>query len=166
MKPNPANERIKHEYFSYLKQARQLNEHSIAAVVKALDRFETYTKRKDFKRFHREQAIAFKAHLADQFNARTGERLSKATMHSTLAALKAFFFWLAGQQGYKSKLQYDDAHYFNMSLKDTAIAKAVREPRVPTIAQIKSVLAAMPSATAIEKRNRALVAFTLLTGAR
>ena len=47
-----------------------------------------------------------------------------------------------------------------------AIAKAVREPRVPTIAQIKSVLAAMPSATAIEKRNRALVAFTLLTGAR
>ena len=166
MKTNAANERIKHEYFSYLKQARQLNEHSIAAVAKALDRFETYTKRKDFKRFHREQAVGFKTQLADQVNARTGERLSKPTMHSTLAALKAFFFWLAGQQGYKSKLQYDDAHYFNMSLKDTAIAKAVREPRVPTIAQIKSVLAAMPSATAIEKRNRALVAFTLLTGAR
>jgi integrase len=166
MKTNPANERIKHEYFSYLKQARQLNEHSVAAVAKALDRFETYTKRKDFKRFHREQAIAFKTHLAEQLNARTGERLSKATMHSTLAALKAFFFWLAGQQGYKSKLQYDDAHYFNMSLKDTAIAKAVREPRVPTISQIKSVLGAMPSGTAIEKRNRAVVAFSLLTGAR
>jgi len=53
-----------------------------------------------------------------------------------------------------------------MSLKDTAIAKAVREPRVPTMEEIKSVLAAMPSGTAIEKRNRALVAFTLLTGAR
>lgn len=166
MKPNAANERIKHEYFGYLKQARQLNEHSIAAVVKALDRFETYTKRKDFKRFHREQAIAFKTQLADQLNARTGEKLSKATMRATLAALKAFFFWLAGQQGYKSKLQYDDAHYFNMSLKDTAIAKATREPRVPTIAQVETVLAAMPAGTAIEKRNRALLAFTLLTGAR
>jgi integrase len=53
-----------------------------------------------------------------------------------------------------------------MSLKDTAIAKAVREPRVPTIAQIRSVLTALPRGTAIEKRNRALVAFTLLTGAR
>ena len=166
MKLNPTNERIKHEYFGYLKEAKQLGEHSIYAVAKALDRFETYTKRRDFNRFHQEQAINFKKQLADQLNARTGDKLSKATMLSTLAALKAFFFWLAGQHGYKSKLQYDDAHYFNMSLKDTAIAKATREPRVPTIAQIKSVLSAMPADTPIEKRNRALVAFTLLTGAR
>lgn len=165
MKPNAANERIKHPYFGYLKEARQLAEHSVDAVAKALDRFESYTGRKDFKRFHQEQAKGFKRQLAEKFNARTGEKLSKATMLSTLAALKAFFLWLPGQQGYKS-LQYDDAHYFNLSLKDTAIAKAAREPRVPTIEQIRAVIAAMPICSAIEKRNRALVAFTLLTGAR
>lgn len=53
-----------------------------------------------------------------------------------------------------------------MSLKDTAIAKAVREPRVPTIGQIRTVLAAMSNETATDRRNRALLAFTLLTGAR
>ena len=166
MKTNAANERIKHEYFAYLEEARQLNVHSVDAVAKALDRFECYTGSRDFKRFHRQQAIAFKKHLADQLNVRTGERLSKATVYSTLAALKSFFFWLAGQPGYKSRLQYADSDFFNMSLKDTAIAKTVREPRVPTIEQIRIVLAAMPTETVIDKRNRALIAFTLLTGAR
>jgi integrase len=166
MKTNAANERIKHEYFTYLREAKQLSVHSVDAVAKALDRFESYIRYRDFGRFHREQAVAFKKHMADQLNARTRERLSKATIYSTLAALKSFFFWLARQRGYKSKLQYADADFFNMSLKDTAIAKSVREPRVPTIGQIRTVLAAMPNETPIDKRNRALLAFTLLTGAR
>jgi integrase len=37
---------------------------------------------------------------------------------------------------------------------------------VPTLEQIKHVLQTMPTQTAIERRNRALIAFTLLTGAR
>lgn len=166
MKVNATNERIKHQYFTFLVEARRLNEQSVDAVAKALDRFETYTGRKDFKAFHRQQAIAFKQHLADQINLRTKERLSKATIYSTLTALKGFFLWLAGQPGYKSRLQYSDAEFFNLSLKDTAVAKSVREPRVPSIAQVRHVLAAMPRTSAIEKRNRALIAFILLTGAR
>ena len=166
MKTNPVNARIKHEYFAYLKEAKQLNEQSIDAVAKSLDRFESFTIGRDFKRFHREQAIAFKKHMANQINIRTKERLSKSTIYSTLSHLKAFFFWLAGQPGYKSRLQYSDADFFNMSLKDTAIAKAVREPRVPTVEQIRAVLNAMPTGTAIEKRNHALIAFIILTGAR
>lgn len=46
------------------------------------------------------------------------------------------------------------------------IATARREKDAPTIAQIKHVIQLMPSHTDIERRNRALVAFTLLTGAR
>jgi integrase len=37
---------------------------------------------------------------------------------------------------------------------------------VPSVEQIKHVLTLMPSGTAIERRDRALIAFTLLTGAR
>jgi hypothetical protein len=40
MSINALNERIKHEYFGYLKEAKQLSEHSVDAVAKALDRFE------------------------------------------------------------------------------------------------------------------------------
>jgi integrase len=46
------------------------------------------------------------------------------------------------------------------------IATAQREQRVPTIAQIKHVISLMPASTEIEKRDRALIAFTLLTGTR
>jgi Resolvase, N terminal domain len=57
---------------------------------------------------------------------RTGKPLSKATLHSTLAALKAFFVWLPGQPGYRS-LRYSDADYFNSSERDSRIALARRE---------------------------------------
>ena len=58
------------------------------------------------------------------------------------------------------------ADYFSLSLKDAAIAKAGKEERVPTLEQIRRVIAAMPSETDIEKRNRALIAFIIMTGAR
>ena len=41
-----------------------------------------------------------------------------------------------------------------------------REQKAPTLEQIKHVISTMPHQTDIEKRNRALIAFTLLTGAR
>lgn len=97
MKHHPANERIKREYFSYLKEARGRDEATIDGVAKALARFEASTGRKDFKKLHREQAKAFKRQLGEQHNARTGERLSKATMHSTLRYCRDFFMWLLPQ---------------------------------------------------------------------
>lgn len=136
------------------------------AVAKALARFEEDTKYRDFKSFHFEQAIAFKRRLADQRNQQTGAKLSKATLHATLAQLKVFFHWLAGQPGYKSRLQYSDADYFNLSEKEVRIATAKREQTGPTLDQAKYVISKMPAGSHIERRNRALVAFTLLTGAR
>jgi integrase len=46
------------------------------------------------------------------------------------------------------------------------VAKAHRERPAPTLEQIRHAINAMPAGTDIERRNRALVAFTLLTGAR
>jgi integrase len=53
-----------------------------------------------------------------------------------------------------------------MSEKETRIATAKRQQKFPTLEQIKHVLSKMPVGNEIERRNRALVAFTLLTGAR
>ena len=165
-KHNPENERIKRKYFAYLKEAQKYSEPTVDAVAKALSRFEEYTRCRDFKAFHIEQAIAFKRHLAEQKGQRSGEKLSKATLHASLTQLKSFFFWLAGQPGYKARLQYSDADYFNLSEKDVRIATAHREQKVPTLEQMKHVILTMPVQTEIEQRNRALVAFALLTGAR
>jgi integrase len=165
-KHNARNERIKRAYFIYLREAKGMSETSIDQIAKAISRFEAYTHQRDFKTFHIEQAKAFKQRLAEQRSERRNEPLSKATVYSTLAALKAFFVWLAGQPGYKSRISYADAEYFNLNLKDARIAKASREPRVPTLEQIRHVLQSMPSQTEVELRDRALIAFAILTGAR
>ena len=165
-KHNAVNERIKREYFTYLKEARRQSEASVDAVAAALARFEVYTRCRDFKTFHHQQAVAFKQWLSDRRNETTGKPLSKATLHATLSHLKRFFQWLAGRPGYKSRFSYSDADYFNVSEKDTRIATARRNRPVPTVEQVRHVIAHMPVETEIERRNRALVAFILMTGAR
>jgi integrase len=163
---NATNERIKRQYFTYLAEAQGHSEQTIDTAAKAITRFEAYTRYKNFKAFHIEQAKAFKRDLADQRGQWSGEPLSKATLYATLTALKRFFNWLAGQPGYKSRISYSDADYFNLSAKETRIAKATRPARVPTLEQIRHVIQSMPATTDIERRDRALIAFTILTGAR
>ena len=46
------------------------------------------------------------------------------------------------------------------------IATVRQEQKAPTLEQVKHVMSMMPVNTEIERRNRALLAFTLLTGAR
>ena len=163
---HPDNERIKRQYFVFLKEAKGQSEDSVDAVAKAIARFEADTQHRDFKAFHFEQAVVFKRRLADRDSQITGEKLSKATQYATLAHLKRFFQWLAQQPGYRSNLLYPHAEYFSFSDKDSRVAKARRTRPVPTLEQVKHAIATMPSATAIERRNRALLAFALLTGAR
>lgn len=55
---NPENERIKRRYLAYLKEAKRRGEPSVDSAAKAFSRFEVYTKFRDFKAFHREQAVA------------------------------------------------------------------------------------------------------------
>ncbi|TWX65948.1 site-specific integrase [Colwellia demingiae] len=160
------NERIKRKYITFMKEAKRHSEASIDCISKAIKRFEEYTKFKDFKAFHFNQAVAFKNSLLSQKSLKTGENLSKSTINGTCNHLKVFFQWLAQQTGYKSRFNYTDADYFNLSEKDTRIAGARRKKPIPTLEQITHVLEKMPSQTDIEKRNRAIMAFTVLTGAR
>jgi integrase/recombinase XerD len=165
-RPNPENERIKRSYLSYLKEAGRLSETSIDQAAAAIDRFSEYNRLRNFKKFHIEQAVGFKNHLAKQLNPATGELLSKATLYATLMALRSFFAWLADKPGYRSRISFSDADYFNISEKETRIAKTRREPHVPTIEQIEYVLSMMPTSTPVQRRNRALIATAIVSGAR
>src|SRR5947209_5529033 len=165
-KHNGANERIKRDYFQYLAEAKGRDTATIDGVAKSLARFEGSTKAREFKRCPPQQAVTFKAGLAQAVNVRTGERISKATILSTLRDLRGFFFWLAHLPGFKSHIAYADADYFNLSDKDVAIARARREKRVPTLGQVEHVLSVLPGDTIVQRRDRALIAFAVLSGAR
>lgn len=165
-KHHPDNERIKRRHLQYLREAKRLSESSVDQAASAIAAFEASTGWRDFKKFHIEQARKFKRDLAEQINPATGKPLAKATMRSRLMALKTLFLWLADQPGYRSRIGYSDAEYFNLSANDTRIARAVREKPVPTIEHVRHVLTTMPAETDIQRRDRALIAFTLLSGAR
>jgi integrase len=165
-KRHPKNERIKRRYVLYLKDAKGRDEASIDVATAAIERFEEYNRRRDFRAFHIEQARGFKAHLAAARNAKTGKPLSASTICSTLGVLKAFFVWLADQSGYASKIKYADADYFNPPDNLSRAATARRYVEFPTLPQVRAMLGAMPTETEVQKRDRALVAFAILTGAR
>ena len=166
MKHHAKNERIKRKYFIYLAEAKRLSEKSIDNAVTAIAAFERSTNKRDFAAFHIEQAKKFKRELNEEINSNTGKPLAKATIRTRLNDVKAFFHWLAGQAGYKSKISYSDCEYFNQLGNDTRIALATREKPVPSLEQIRHVLASMPRDTIIQKRDHALLAFTLLSGMR
>lgn len=163
---NPKNERIKKAYADLLENAKHMSPTSVDQVLAALAAFEKSTKGKDFAAFKIEQARRFKTYLEDSINEQTGKPLAVSTIRSRLMAVKAFFQWLAVQSGYRRKITYADCEYFNLSANDTRIATAVRPKKAPTLEQVHAVIAAAPSETIIQRRDRALVAFALLTGMR
>jgi len=163
---NANNERIKRQYRVFLKEAHRKSEQSIDAFDDAIARFEADTQYRDFRAFNTELPIAFKRRLVTQTNQRNGRPLSHATCHAILGHLKRFFAWLAGQPGFRSRITYSDADYFNSSEKDARIASARREAVYPTVEQVTDVIDHMPHRSEIECRDRAIIAFTLLTAAR
>jgi integrase len=163
---HPENERIKRRYLIHLKDARGFSEQSLDQVAMAIDRYQTYSKFADLRNFHVEKVKAFKEQLVEQVSKRTHERLSHATVYAILKALRAFHEWLAGQRGYKRHFAFGDWEYFNPSGITASVAKANRPSQAPTAEQIARVLASMPAITEIERRDRALIAFTFVTGAR
>jgi integrase len=158
------NERAKRRYLAYLQDAKRVSPATADQAAAAIALFEASTKWKDFALFHIEQARSFKSQLAAQ-QTETGKPLSHATIHSRLMALKAFFRWLSGQTGYR-RITYSDADYFNPSANDGRIATAERERAAPSLEQIKHVVRSIVPANDIDRRDRALIAFALLTGAR
>jgi integrase/recombinase XerD len=163
---NPRNERIKKEYFRFLKEADRKSESTVDSVRKAISRYENYTGRKDFATFNKEQAVAFKKSLAKSKAERSGEPLAKSTLYATINCLKAFFKWLSYQPGFKSRIRSTDIEYFNFSEKEARAATQPALKRFPTVEQIRKVVTSMPANTNIDRRDRALVAFTFVTGMR
>jgi len=160
------NERIKHDYATYLHHAKGQDDASIDKARAAIRRFEESTKFKPFKKFHRQQAVDFKAYIDKQKSTSTGKPLGISTVNATLRLVKGFFHWLVSRPGFKRVLTYADVEYFNNTLKAGRVAHAQRQIPYPSMQQAAHAFQAMPFETGFQKRDKALFAFFLLTGAR
>ena len=163
---NPENERIKRQYFEWEMEANGKSAKTVDNMRNSIYAFEEFTKFKSLKRLNKDDIIVFKKHIAKQKNKRTGELVSKSYLFHTSKNLIGFFRWLCCQRGYKKSISPSNINYFNLSDKDVQIAHSPKNKRFPTLSQIKRVIMNMPSETEIEKRDRALVAFLIITGMR
>lgn len=155
----PANEQIKRKYFHYLEHADGKAAATIKQIVIALGRFEVFTGHADFRTFDQKKAMAFKEHMAKQ-------ELSLSTVLGTVKKVMHFLRWLSMQPGYKSRVKGEAIDFMNLSEK---MARAASEPRdrdFPSLAMVEVVIERMPHETALEKRDRALVALSAMTAIR
>ncbi len=81
-KLNEENERIKRRYLTFLREAKRCDHTTVDKAADAILRFEASTGFRTFKRFHIEQATAFKAQLEKTRNTRTGKPISRSTVDS------------------------------------------------------------------------------------
>lgn len=162
---NPINERFKKQYEEALVHGAYRAKQTVNAVWKAMNLFEEFTGRMDFTTFNTEQAKGFKRWLETQKNQK-GEPLSISTVRSTLANVREFFKWLAMHPQCIRKVDARAAMYLRLSNNDERASRATRDAPVPTMDEIRKTLEKMPFDTDVQKRDRAIIAFTALTAIR
>lgn len=163
---NEQNERTKRQYLTFLKEAKGQDEASLDKAAAALLDFEEALEFKPFKTFHRDWAGRYKRHLEKRRNERTGKPLGLTTRDAALRLVKGFFHWLVSQPGFKSRISYADVAYFSNNAKDARAAHARRPIPYPSIEQCAHAFRAMPERDEVERRNKAIFAFLMLTAAR
>ena len=163
---NEENERIKRDYLGYCRDALGEDRKTIDTKAAVLRDFELAMGVKPFKAFHIEWAARFKRHLENARNARTGKPLALTTRDARLRIVKGFVHWLASQQGFKSRISYADAEYFNNNAKDARAAHAERHIPYPSMEQCAHAFRLMPDGTEVERRDKAIFAFLMLTRCR
>lgn len=162
---HPRNELVKKQYEDALLHGKYRDPKTVKAVWNSINLFEEFSGHADFRDLDADQAKRFKAWLAKRRN-RKGQGLSVSTMRSTLQAVREFFEWLAIHPQYVRKVDGRAVQYLRLSDNENRAGRAFRERPAPTLEELRKTLGAMPSESDIEKRDRALFAFTIVTCVR
>lgn len=159
------NELVKREYWRYLKGPGQMSEKSIRSVEQAIGRFDDCMKNEDYRLFTDKLAEQFLHYLETHINQKSGKPLGLKSRYYVLRHVKKFFVWLSSRPGYKSRIDPNDALYLQLPRGEVARALAASTPRYPTLPQVR-LMCGFPVVSEIDRRDRALIAFTALTGIR
>lgn len=164
MKINIDNERIKRRYLKYMQLAKRFSEDTIRAHERALESWEIFTCSRDFRRITYKQAGEF----ADWLISRTkqGEILAASTRYQTVRLVRAFYLWLATQPGRSSKSITVALGYLTADRETVVEATSPGRRKVPTLEYVRALADSISVNNEIDARDRALISFLLLSGAR
>ena len=156
---NAVNERLKREYFDYLRHSQGLNDKSVRKREAQILRYEAFTGFDHLRSFARERAIAHKRHLL-------ALGLAPATRNAELKGLKHFFEWMVKAEACGVAFSLLDVDYLNPSRAERSMAQAPQAKDFPTVAQALTAFRQMPAGSPVDRRNRAIFALFAETGIR
>lgn len=160
-KINVKNEKMKKLFEKYCKNTKGYDEKTINCYLKSVYAYEEFTKYECFSKYNDDKAVNFREHLVNADNKR-----ALSTIYDYLRYLKVFFIWLSDQQGYKKSINKTHIEALRLSREQTEMALAPQRERYPSLEIIQAVVHTMPINNELDRRDRALISFTLLSGMR
>ncbi|MEW6584948.1 MAG: site-specific integrase, partial [Nitrospirota bacterium] len=164
MRTSVKNEKAKRKYFRWLQGAQGFSKATIMAIQKAIWLYEDYSIFSDFATFSQKKAMGFKDWLGDRRH--RNKPISVTTQYHYLRHLHNFFTWLSDQPGYKSRISLDNASYLCLEKKKVREALAPKRVDFPSLDYVIKLVNSIKIRTVIDRRDRALIAFLLLSGMR
>lgn len=156
---NAQNERLKLHYEIHLNRALKKDDSTTTEALKYLREFEIFINFESFAVYNKLQADRYIDYLFEQ-------DYSLSFIDSTVRELKDFLRWLERQKGYRSKVNYNDIDYLNITSNQRSTAKTPEYKKSHSFKKIIKVIRCMPEVTAIQKRDKAIVSLNALCGLR
>jgi len=166
MKITYKNERLKKEFYKWLKNSKQFSEETIKCYEKAIWLWEDFSNKEDFGSFNEATAEAFREWIKNKRKHNSQEIISITYCYHNLRFLKTFFVWLSKQKGYKLRIKEPAIDCLNLSKNEVREAKQVKSIKNPTLDEVKMVIETIKGKTEIEMRDKAIFSLAFLSGAR
>lgn len=156
---NPSNERIKYKYRIHIKRALRKDDKTIIAELKYLREYEIFSLFVGFEKYDSMQAHKYIDYLCDK-------QYSPSYINDAVRSLRNFLTWLERQKGYRSKIDYNDIDYLNITDNQRRRAKAAEHQKAYSYKEIIDTIRKMPNRTIIERRNKAIISLNALCSLR
>lgn len=156
---NPKNERLKMQYANDLKVYDGRAESTIDPKLRAIKLFEEMTDFADLDSFDHDMAVRFIAGVS-------ARKMSAPSRLTKVRHVKGFFQYLAQEGLLKKKNARKAVNAIRLSERERRAGQGRKPVKFHSVEQYKAAILAMPKTTAIERRDRAMMAFLLLTAAR
>ncbi len=160
------NELIKRKFFTYLKNSKGFSDNSIQSFESALWLWEEFFQHPELTSFNQTKAVDFKDWLKAKKKRQSTQAVSLSYCYDNLRYLRTFFEWLSHQLFCKGKINFTDIEYLNLTKKESRAIRAPHAKKFPTLENIQSVIENILPITEVDRRDKALLSLTFLTGAR
>lgn len=160
------NVKIVRKYFDYLRERKGYAQTTIDKYATDIAQFEKYSEMKNFKAFNSKIAKGFKNYIYD-FKKRNGTNYSVKSRSEKLKSVREFLLWLYDQPGYRSHLNINYIKYLQVNRSErNAITSSRKYKKTPKYADAWILIDSIPNKLEIDRRDKALISLSLLTGLR